>query len=804
MKKILPLLLVLLFAVFAAYAEETVTVRAKDLRGYQENVLTVECSTAGTLTLRVEDDLNMYRVLLDGVQVTAGENTFLWDGLGCNQERLEDGEYRFHAELETAEGVVAACDVPFSLKKCRQALVFALPSGSTIYTDSQWRTEIKLIRQGRLVVEFYEAGAEEPFLTRRKDINNYKIHDYDWDGKVNGKRLPAGDYVLRFFAEENPAYAVDVAVRLVDEKQPAYAIAPTGPIMPTDGMTDADIWALMTAPAVVVDVKATTDYKVLDVPGGRVVGEVHGRSQTLEVLEVRDDGWTKIAAWHHDGGGYMEGYVPTDKLKTVIPNDRYGLLLDKRAQTITVYEAGKPIGTLLVSTGKVFKKDVKRETSAGSFLCYEHMEDFSMNGKNYDYVIRFDGGNLLHQSGWAKVKGKKDYSEHIATLGQKASHGCVRIQPYPNEQGMNAYWIFTHIPPNTRLIVIDDPEERVVQAANAAAQVEHDRALTEVAAPSPLAEGETELTLTLGGDVVLGTREAWQHLSDALPAYLAREGMAYPFRNLLSIFQTDDMTLVNLEGVLKDDGAGEKKEKQYRFRGQTAYTEVLRKAGIDQVNVANNHHEDYGDAGKASTIAALTEAVVPYSGFGHLYVWEQEGHKIGFGGCRETVWRRDKGIIAREVEKLRSVGCDVVIYTCHWGVEYSPVHDSALQQEMAAAAVAAGVDIVVGHHPHVVQGIEHRDGTLILYSLGNLMFGGTHDMTTFDGMLAQVKLRFGSEGYLGASLELIPVLTSSDAPRNNFCPRVADGLDRLRILAKVQADSDIRLAEVMFFPAKQK
>ena len=800
----LPLFAAMLLLVLPGLAEETVSVTASDLRGYQENVLTVECSATGTLTLRVEDDLNMYRVVVEDAPVSAGKNTFIWDGLGYNQERLDDGDYRFHAELTTAEGDVAVCDVPFTLKKCRQALVFALSNGDTIYKDNEWFVEFRLIRAGTLVVDYYRAeDMSQPFLRKKKDINNYKVHKYDWEGKVNGKLLDEGDYVLRFYAEDNPAYAQDVAVTISHEKMPSHTLAPTGSIMPTDGMTDAEIWSLMTAPAVVVDMKATTDVKVLDRPSndGRSLGTVHGRSQALEVYEVQGE-WTKVGAWHHEGAEYMIGWVPTKRLKVVTPNDRYGLLLDKRKQTLTIYEAGRPISTLLVSTGKVYKKDVKRETAAGSFLCYEHMENFSMNGKQYDYVIRYDGGNLLHQSGYAMSNGRKDYSDHLKQLGKKASHGCVRIQPQPNEEGINAYWIFTHIPAGTRVIVIDDPVERVTDAANAAAEVKANRKLLPVATPAPLKEGETELLLTFGGDVVLGTREIWQGDSDALPAYLQREGMAYPFRNLADIFRADDMTVVNLEGVLKDDPAGENKDKLYRFRGMTAYTEVLRAADIDQVNIANNHHEDYGQTGMDATTVALTEAVIPYSGFGNLYVWEHSGYKIGFGGCRETVWKRDKDIIAREVEKLRSVGCDVVIYACHWGVEYSAKHDSEAQLAMADAAVTAGVDIVVGHHPHVVQGVEHRDGTLILYSLGNLMFGGTHDMTTFDGLMAQVGLRFDEQGYAGATLKLLPVLTSSSAPVNNFCPILAEGVDAIRILAKVQADSEIKLADTMYFPTK--
>lgn len=75
-------------------------------------------------------------------------------------------------------------------------------------------------------------------------------------------------------------------------------------------------------------------------------------------------------------------------------------------------------------------------------------------------------------------------------------------------------------------------------------------------------------------------------------------------------------------------------------------------------------------------------------------------------------------------------------------------------------------------------------------------------MTTFDAMLAQVRLRFGANGYEGATLSLLPVLTSSSAPVNDFCPILATGQDAQRILAKVQADSDIAIADNMFFPAK--
>ena len=103
----------------------------------------------------------------------------------------------------------------------------------------------------------------------------------------------------------------------------------------------------------------------------------------------------------------------------------------------------------------------------------------------------------------------------------------------------------------------------------------------------------------------------------------------------------------------------------------------------------------------------------------------------------------------------------------------------------------------------MVQGVDAQNGTVILYSLGNLMFGGTHDMTTFDGTLARLRLRFDILGrYQGVVVELLPVLTSSsgDLSVNNFCPVLAESEDWTRIWDKIQADTPFALSSSMWFP----
>lgn len=312
---------------------------------------------------------------------------------------------------------------------------------------------------------------------------------------------------------------------------------------------------------------------------------------------------------------------------------------------------------------------------------------------------------------------------------------------------------------------------------------------------------ETVLTLTVGGDCVLGTREEWQQEEHTFLTVVAEKGMDWPLRNLREIFLADDMTLLNLECVLQGDSQGHDAGKQYTFRGDPAYARMLPRAGVEQVNVANNHFIDFREPGQASTLAALEAAGVAYSGFGHLYVWEAEGIRIGFGGCRETVWKETPRAVRKDILALREADCDLIIYSCHWGREYSPTHNRT-QERMADYAIQCGANILIGAHPHVVQGVEKRNGALVLWSLGNLVFGGTHDMTTFDAMLAQLELHFRDGEYTGVQLRLLPVLTSGAIPVNDFSPVLAQGEDKKRILEKVAADSPGGVADVMWFVGK--
>ena len=148
-----------------------------------------------------------------------------------------------------------------------------------------------------------------------------------------------------------------------------------------------------------------------------------------------------------------------------MPNTRYGAVVDKAGQTMRIYDDGRCIGTVAVSTG--LQQDgamlANSETRAGAFLVGSRWTRFRDDGYTYQYPVRIDGANLIHQVGWRTRHGfPAGLADQLPMLGRRASHGCVRVDPRPGEAsgGINAYWIWTHFAHNTKVLVIDDPETR--------------------------------------------------------------------------------------------------------------------------------------------------------------------------------------------------------------------------------------------------------------------------------------------------------------------------------------------------------
>lgn len=314
--------------------------------------------------------------------------------------------------------------------------------------------------------------------------------------------------------------------------------------------------------------------------------------------------------------------------------------------------------------------------------------------------------------------------------------------------------------------------------------------------PAP-ALAEKTLTLTFVGDCTIGGEDRLRQFDYSFDAYLKREGYAYFFEKVQSIISQDDATIANLEGTFInwDSNAA---DKTYTFRGMTDYVNVLTQGSVEAVNVANNHFLDYGYTGADHTVRTLDEAGLPWFGTTQrtdkTWVMEKDGIKVGFVGMERSFWYyKHRNHLRAQVEALRAEGCQVIIGTMHGGVEYRKRHLRD-QKDFAYAMLDYGVDIVIGHHPHVLQGIEVVDGRTICYSIGNFVFGGNAAIRAPYTALFQFTLSFSEENeYLGHQLNIIPALPSGERDFNNYQPVLATGDDALAAMAQIQYDTSFPL-----------
>lgn len=768
----------------------------QEISGYRNNPLIITAPESGKLTLEIRDETTLYRSL--EAAAIEGKNQVIWDGLGWNEERLAKKSFVIYGTLEGDSGRCYRAETRIKVGSSQQAILFALPSDPVVYSESDdWFLELKLLFTDQLTAEFYN-NTNALVIKTTRETKGGRVNQISWAALSDKKRIIPGTYRVRIYGKLHPSNFKEINLEIREGKRPNIPLHLTGEIMPDRTDSDAEIWEKMMAPATVIDIRNVSHQRVYDAPrnNSRVLGTLHGQSQSVSVLEIQEK-WVRIKAWNHERGELIEGWVPRKVLKVVEPQRRYGLLIDKKRQTLTLYENGKKIDTLLVSTGRMAKGELYQETAAGSFLTDVHMSDYSTNGLKYDFVIRYDGGNLLHQIPYDwNTEGKKDMLPGEMYLGTKASHACIRIQEKPSDTGLNAYWFWTHLPYHTRVIVLDDPEERrnLERIVTGNTPALEDGLASSWTVDDQEDTNHQTIVITFGGDAVLGGRENYYGNPAGMPAFLEKEGTGWPFEKIKDIFAEDDLTVVNLECVLKKDGEGEDITKQWRFRGLPEYVQILVNGRIELVNLANNHTIDYGETGYSETQESL-EGLISWCGNGQNTVIEIRGYKFGFAGCRETNYIQFPGIIEHDIRELKEKGAEYIIYQCHWGTEYEGNHNT-LQEAMARACQRAGADLVIGHHPHVVQGVDWIEQMPVVYSLGNLVFGGTINLTTYDAMLCQAVF-YPERAENKAELKLIPLLTSGGAAQkiNNYQPVVAEKEDALRILKKVQQDTGWLLTE---------
>ena len=311
------------------------------------------------------------------------------------------------------------------------------------------------------------------------------------------------------------------------------------------------------------------------------------------------------------------------------------------------------------------------------------------------------------------------------------------------------------------------------------------------------------LTLSVVGDCTLGTDETFDY-DTSLNAYYENYGADYFLQNVKDIFSTDDLTIANFEGTLTN--SDEREDKTFAFKAPASYASILTGGSVEAVNTANNHSHDYGDQSFDDTLAALDDAGIVHFGYDETAVMDVKGIKVGLVGIYELYDHLEREQQLKDnIAKVKADGAQLIVVIFHWGNETETVPDSN-QTTLGRIAIDEGADLVCGHHPHVLQGIETYKGRNIVYSLGNFCFGGNSSPSDMDTMIYQQTFTIDANGVKKDNVtNIIPCSISSAAydGYNNYQPTPAEGDETTRILGKINERSSwISTAEGSTFTAK--
>ncbi len=281
------------------------------------------------------------------------------------------------------------------------------------------------------------------------------------------------------------------------------------------------------------------------------------------------------------------------------------------------------------------------------------------------------------------------------------------------------------------------------------------------------------VTISATGDCALGTLQLHGY-EGSFGQYYDKYGEEYFFENVRDIFSADDFTIVNLECVLSY--SNDRVEKKFNIRGEPKYTGIMTSSSVEACSLGNNHTMDYGPSSLEDTINALNEAgiVYGYKDYVDTYTTE-EGLVIGVVSASLFSYSEQEENYFRDgIADLREKGADIVVACCHWGVEGS--HNlTEYQITTAHKIIDWGADVLIGSHPHVLQGMEVYNGKVICYSLGNFSFGANHNPPDFNTLIFQQTFTF-INGQLQTDINanIVPCLLSSAKGYNNYQPMVAE------------------------------
>lgn len=304
-----------------------------------------------------------------------------------------------------------------------------------------------------------------------------------------------------------------------------------------------------------------------------------------------------------------------------------------------------------------------------------------------------------------------------------------------------------------------------------------------------------EITISAVGDLTFGRNQKASY-SGSFDEYYDDYGVDYFLQNVVDVFAADDCTIGNLEGVLTES-TDIRASKEWNHKGRPEYVDILTRGSIEVVSLGNNHIMDYNEEGVKDTIDTLENAGVTYaiSGvWGDKYgMYETEkGIKIGFVSVNEyyegnTVYT----FLEDGLKQLREQGADLVFALVHWGGDKTHIIEDD-QYTMGRWCVDQGYDLVLGCHPHVLQGIECYNGKYIVYSMGNFCYGGSKNPKEKDSMIFQQTFTF-VDGVLQENttdIRAIPCRLSGKTSKNDYSPVILDGDEAAETIQNLNSYSE--------------
>ncbi len=710
--------------------------------GYRNVEITILSPAAGECEITVSDVDGLVRNRWT-CSLKEGSNTVSWKGSAIFGQPLYEGTYTVSASIKENGKTITAQAETRMIENALQIL-YAVPSSSILYLQGEdvWQLDAGLSRRGNVRMDVLDSLGNVQ-ATVSKTVSGNEIARLQWTGRsTTGSYVVPGRYTIRIYPAGLLSQALEMPLYVQNTTENPLrlcSVGITGRVIPDiqdpGDMTDTAIWNYMMQPSVIYagDTNEEIDVRAVPVMRTPTIGYVHAQSQALEILEFLTDEegrkWARIRAFNQRDGAPVEGYIPVDNLRVRLPDTHYGLLIDKRNQTMRVYEYGACIGEVPVSTGLSTAYTTRRETVTGAFFVSNRTNVVSDGGGRYDFGLRYDGFRLLTQTPYTR----QDDNSHITgeqNLGERSTQGGIHISA-SGSLPVNAWWVFTHLPENTRVMVIGDTVETDGALSGESTQVS--------VAPDP-EKTYDRVRITLGG--ILGTGRAEDGKTD-LPDSLAA---------LSDRFLADDMTVLTLGSVFKDDTVSEHTERPDVRRRATGDAKLLYDLGIDHLCLASRHLSDYHYEGYVSTADTMAQAGIRTVSEGYPEVIELHGHRIGFVALSLSDYLQEKTICASEIQEARQAGCEACIALVEFGMPGSSWHGK-YQEEMAQRLAEAGADLIAGTGGEL-QTVTQIQGVPVFYGIGTLLNG---DRIRSDSVLVSLELLFDADGYTGCEAEIIPL-----------------------------------------------